>query len=133
MAAPGEIGGQRDVVAQRQLAERTRDLKGPGEPQAAYPVRREAGNFTPFKLDRSGGRRKGAGDQVEGRRLPRPVRANQPQDLALLNREIDLIDGEKPPKPFGETGDLEQPQYPARRLRPSSSGLARQPKCRVGR
>ena len=136
MAAPGEIGGQRDVVAQRQFAERTRDLKGPGEPEVAHPVRRQAGNLSPFKPDRSGGRRKGAGDQIEGRRLARPVRADETQDLALLNREIDLVDGEKPPKPFGETSDLEQPQYPARPLRPSLSGLwsaiAEPTRCRQG-
>ena len=64
-------------------------------------MRRQAGNLTPFKPDRSGGRRERAGDQIEGRRLTRPVRADEAQDLALLDREIDLIDGEKPPKPFG--------------------------------
>lgn len=72
MDAPGEIGGKSDVVAQRQLAKRSRDLKGPGEAEAAHPVRRQAGNLSPFKPDRSGGRSQRAGDQIEGRRLPDP-------------------------------------------------------------
>ena len=50
----------------------------------------------------------GAGDTVEERRLPGPVRADQPDDLALPDLEGDAVVGREAAEPFREAVDQER-------------------------
>ena len=86
------IAGEHDVVEQRQAAERPGDLEGAADPLVDDAVRRSAGDLAPVKADRAGGRRQGAGEQVEDRALARAVWADQAEDFALIDLERDVVD-----------------------------------------
>ena len=59
---------------------------------------RQAGDLLACEADRAGGRRVHAGDAVEDRALARAVRADQAEDLALVDVERDTFDtAVKPP------------------------------------
>jgi len=56
----------------------------------------------------SRGRRVEAGDEVEHGGLPRAVRSDEPDDLARVEVEVEVADGEEPAETLGEPGHLEE-------------------------
>src|SRR5215469_5788442 len=64
-----------------------------------------------------------AGEQVENRGLPRSVRTDQPQHLALGHGEIEAADGEQSAEALLETRDFEK-AHALRRTRRRSAGYA---------
>ncbi len=67
-------------------------LERPREPGPPAAVRRPARDLDPAELDPARGRQVEAGEQVHERRLPGPVRPDQADDLALLEREVDILE-----------------------------------------
>ena len=63
-----------------------RGLVGPAEAEPRPPVRRQVGHVLAEELDRARGREVVAGDHVEERRLPGPVRAED--RAALADRDL---------------------------------------------
>ena len=90
LAVLAEPGRQRDVLEQRQVAERARDLIGAADALVADAVGGQPADLLACELDRAGRRHVHAGDAVEGRALARAVRADQAEDLALLDVERDV-------------------------------------------
>ena len=87
---------QVEVVLDRQAEEEPRGLVRPGQAEAD-PRAGRAGCVTslPEELDRPVRRRELAGDDVEERGLPRPVRAEDRPPLAGRDVEIDVAHGVK--------------------------------------
>src|ERR1700719_502185 len=83
---------ERDVVEQRQLAERARDLERARQPAPAHDMRRLARDLGAGEDDRAAARPQRAGDQVEDRALARAVGADEPEDLALPHLARHLVD-----------------------------------------
>src|SRR5439155_10432488 len=110
------IGGEGDVIDQRELAERTRDLEGARKPHAAEAVRRQPADLPVLEADGAAVRTQRAGDEVEGRALARPVRPDEPEDLALAQRERHLVDRNEAAEALGEGGDYEHQGRPCKRL-----------------
>ena len=77
----------------RQPAERPRDLEGAADAAIDDAVRRAARDLVALEADRARGRRQRAGEHVEDRALARAVRADQAEDLALLDLERHVVDG----------------------------------------
>ena len=59
-------------------------------------MRRQPGNLRPVEEDRAGRRVIDAGDLVEERRLAGAVRADQGDDPAARDREVDVVRGDQP-------------------------------------
>ncbi len=88
-AAEQGTGG--NVLHHRHLRERLHDLERAGEPAPRRLERVLARHVLAGEADRAGGGLVDAGDEVDERRLPRPVRADEADDLALLQRERDVV------------------------------------------
>src|SRR5262249_39666467 len=69
-----------------------RDLERPPQPEPGAPPGRVGGHVLPGELDAAGGRRPQAGEQVEERRLPCAVRADDADELPRSNLERDIGD-----------------------------------------
>src|SRR5262249_42502102 len=81
-----------DVLERRQLAERPRNLERAGDPGAAMPVGREPRDVTAGEQRAPLIRPRAAADDVQERRLAGPVRADDPDRLALADRQADALD-----------------------------------------
>src|SRR5207237_9885876 len=99
--------GERHVLQQRELAERLRDLVRAPDPGVRHAIRRQAADLAAEKAHRARGGPERAGDQVEGGALPRAVRADEAEDLALGHLEGNVLDGEEAVKALGEPAYLE--------------------------
>ena len=90
-AAPN-IAGERDVVADRQVRERPRDLVGARDAGRAIRCAGSASRSTPPKraLPRVGAVM--TADDVDQRRLARAVRTDQAEDLAFAHVEVDAVE-----------------------------------------
>src|SRR5205085_7182654 len=69
-------------------------LERPRDPLADDPMRRGAEQALAVERDLARVRPVEPGDQVEERRLAGAVRADQPADLAALDAERDVVDGD---------------------------------------
>ena len=96
MASPDSEHRQVEVVLDAEAKEEPRLLVGPREPQPRPPRRRERGHVLAEQLDGARGRPKVAGDDVEERGLPGPVRPQDRATLAGTNFQVDVLDGVKP-------------------------------------
>ena len=65
-------------------------------PRCGDRVRRLAGDVVAVEDDPAGGRLVDAGEHVEERRLAGAVRADQADDRAARDREVDVVDGDEP-------------------------------------
>src|SRR5438309_9824853 len=99
--------GQRDVVEDGQLPERAGDLEGPRAAGGAARVGREARDLVSPEADGAGRRRQRPGDAVEEGRLPRAVRSDEAQDLALPHLKRDGAEGRETPESPGQLRDRE--------------------------
>src|SRR5215210_707218 len=81
------------ILEHRHLREQPRDLERPPQAQVRAPPRRLPVDPLPVEPDLAGLRGHRAADQVEHRRLPRAVRADQRRDRALRDGERRAIHG----------------------------------------
>src|SRR2546428_754508 len=81
-ACRAEVGRDGDVLEDRELAERPRDLERPRDPPMADRVGREAGDLLAAEPHGARRARERPRDAVEGRGLSRAVRPGEPEDLA---------------------------------------------------
>ena len=97
LAGLAVIGRERDVLEQRQFAERPRDLEGAARRPARQIAMRRQARRSP--CPRSGSSRQLGrsvpGDQVEGRALARAVRPDQAEDFARAHLKGHLVDGQE--------------------------------------
>src|SRR6266566_1728469 len=99
------IGRQRHVLDEREFSEWPRDLEGAGDPAVANLVRRKPRDLRALEADRAIRGPQRAGDQVEGRALARPVRADEAENLPFLNVEGYLVDREEAAEALREAGN----------------------------
>src|SRR5436309_2643351 len=84
---------QRHVVERAQLVEEVHELEAPRDPRADPLVDRLAGDVGVAEQDLAAVRREEAADEVHQRRLARAVGADEGQHLALVDDEVDVVDG----------------------------------------
>src|SRR5262249_7753064 len=108
-----------DVVQHAEPRERAHDLKGAGQSERADRVRGQAAERAPAKADVTGVRGQKPGQQIEDRRLAGAVRSDEAEHLALVDREIEAVDGLNAAEALGEAMRLEQLQRRRRRHRRS--------------
>ncbi len=104
---PGQDRGHH-VLQDRHALEGPDDLEGPADPQAAPAECRELRDVGPPEDDRSARGRQQTRDEIEHGGLPRPVGADQPEDLALPDLEADPGDGRQATEVLAEVADTEQ-------------------------
>src|SRR5581483_2298062 len=90
---PSADGAELDVLQHREVGEEPNGLEGAGEAPARETMRAPARDVVPVEDDRSGGRPLETGERVDEGRLPRAVRPDQAEDLALSQHEIDPVHG----------------------------------------
>ena len=89
------VGRDQQVVADRHLLEQLDRLPRPDDPGPRPPLDRPRVDGDAIEAHRSRADcRREAGDDVEQRRLARAVRADEPDDLAGLDGEADLVEGD---------------------------------------
>ena len=81
-----------EVLPHGEVVEQLRALPGSGEPALRPRVRRQPREIVPVELDAARGTDE-RGDRVDERRLAGAVRPDQPDQLALLDDDVDLVDG----------------------------------------
>ena len=84
------------------MREFVRDLEGAQHAAREQLVRLQPGHILAVEQDVPGGRRKGAGDHVEQRRLAGAVRPDQPGDRAALDLQRAAVDREHIAKTLGD-------------------------------
>src|SRR5207248_8026877 len=89
-----------DVLEHRHAREELDVLERPRDAPADDPVGRRSQQALAGEGDLARIRAVQAGDQVEERRLAGAVRADQPGNLALLDREPDVVDGDDAAEPL---------------------------------
>src|SRR5262249_39768964 len=99
----------------RQIAERLDDLEGAGDAGARHFVRRLAGDLTPIEDDPPAIGSRETGQTVKARRLAGAVRAEESQDLTLLDSERDDVERNEAGKALGEPHPLEDAHQVTRR------------------
>src|SRR4051812_32379196 len=82
-----------DVVHHGHLWKRLNDLKRAGQPSPSNLVWLRARDVLAFEVDAACRGRVDASDEIDERGLARAIRADQADNLALLDREADAIDG----------------------------------------
>ena len=92
-SARAEHRARRDVLAHGELPERLDDLERPRHAEASDAVARRLRDVLPVEDDRARRRLVEAGHAVHERGLARPVRADDAEDLALSDREVDAVHG----------------------------------------
>ena len=83
---------QAHVLVRRQQRKDVRDLERAADPRLRTPVGRLLGDVDAVELDGAARRPAQAGDEVEERRLPGPVRADHGEQLAIEDLELDIGD-----------------------------------------
>src|SRR5437867_2124728 len=106
--AAAVVGGDGDVVDDRELAKGPRDLERSRDPAVTDRVRREAAHLDVIEADAAGRRRQRARDAVEAGGLPRAVGADETEDLALPDVEGHGVQSREASELLGERVDREQ-------------------------
>src|SRR5262245_51052169 len=81
------------VFAHARFQKQGRRLEGPGNSAAENTARAFAVDAHAAKIDRADRRPHRAGNDVESSRLSRTVRADQPDDLSLTDRQVEIAKG----------------------------------------
>ena len=99
--AGAHVATHHDVLQHRHLVKQTHVLEGTGDARGGYllDLSREVGLIGDGELTAVSGIQ--AGDQVKAGGFARAVGSNQAVDLALVNRQRDVIHGGKAAKAFG--------------------------------
>ena len=101
-----------DVLEHRLPMQRTRMLEHHPDAEPRDPVRRPAGDLDAVDAHRPGVGPLDAEDRLHHRRLARPVRADQTENLAAPDGEADVLDGGEPAETLVEALDLEHGRPP---------------------
>ena len=115
----------RDILQDGHPRKRLHDLEGAGEPAARRLERALRRHVLALKPDAAGGRPMHAGHQIDQRGLAGAVRADQRDDLALLQREAQVVDGRMPPKCRLTRSATRMVAHAAAFVRPNSLAEAR--------
>ena len=91
-----------DVLLDREAAKDRRFLRQIADAEAGAPVHRQIGDVTPVEHDHAGIGRDQPGDDVKARRLAGPVRAEQADRFAALDRKIDPSQNRPPLKALAQ-------------------------------
>ena len=102
------------VLPDRKVAEQADVLKRARHARRQRPVRLCAGDVAILEHDPSAGDRQDAADQIDRGALARAVGADQAEDLALLDREIQLIDGTDTAEMLAEGFEFQYRHWPSR-------------------
>ena len=105
LAAEARADG--DVREAAEVVERPHDLVCARDPAARDLERPQPGDVLALERDAPGPRPVDAVDRVEERRLARAVRADEPQDRALLDAEARAVDRDEPAEADGDAVDGE--------------------------
>ena len=101
---PGRaLGGDHEVLAHREVVEQLRALPRTGEAAAGAHVRRHPCEIVPVELGTARVPHE-ARDRVDERRLAGAVRSDQPDQLTLLDGDVDLVDGAHAAEAHGQAG-----------------------------
>jgi hypothetical protein len=108
--APGlaGLGSKAHILARAHLRKQRGQLKRAGDAALADTRDRQPDEAFAGEADASIGRFERAGDQVEQRRFPGAIRADDGAHLALLDAHRDVIDRDEPAEPAGQIIELEQ-------------------------
>src|SRR5258705_8055129 len=101
------LSGEDQVLPHRQFWKHLQKLEGAADAETIQFGRPQSGNDLAVNLHLATGRRELAEDAVEQRGLAATVRADQPEDLALLHVEADAIDGLDAAKALFDAADFE--------------------------
>src|SRR5262252_3978701 len=111
--APGYLGPGRmrarqarheHVLEDGHAAPQLRELKGARDAHPGVDVRRTAAHLLAAHQHAAGIRVEVAGQHVDQRGLARAVWADEPDEIALGHREIDVVVGDDAAEPLGEAG-----------------------------
>src|SRR5262245_3924856 len=97
-----------EVFEHAEVVEEPDVLKGPRHPSGHDLVGRPPGDFPSVEAHAPRVRPDHASDQVEQRRLARPVRPDDADELPGVDVEVDIGSGGYPPKLLGEALDLKE-------------------------
>ena len=114
---PAEQRTHRDVLADRHRLERAWRLQHHRHAGLSDAMRLPAGDVGAVEDDAPAGRRLHAADRLQQRRLAGPVRADEGDDLALVDRERDSGDCRESAEPLFDVGQFEDRHRPVS-LRP---------------
>ena len=92
-AGPDSDRSDLDVLPYREVAERSAVLERAGDSRTTAPVGPPARHVAALELDGALVREVEARDEVDERRLPRAVRADQPDDLVAAHLDGDVLEG----------------------------------------
>jgi hypothetical protein len=106
--------GDEDVLVRAQAAEGTRDLERAADPEPRVVVAGEPRHVAPVEDDRARVDAERARDQVQDRRLAGPVRADDPERLTLLEREVEALNRPQRAEGLGDVAEVEQGRQPLR-------------------
>ena len=95
------------IIQYGHIAKNLQILKGAGNPQIGDLKRLQPIDPVILKTDKPTIRPVETGDQVESGRLAGPVWPNQRHDFARKNLKADILDGQHPPKMFGDVLDAQ--------------------------
>ena len=103
-----QMRADRDVLQHGHVGHQLDVLEGAGDAELDDLLRRRVVDLVAEHRDRAAGRRQHAGDQVEGGALAGAVGADQRHDLAGLDVEGDVVDGDHAAELFARLLDLQQ-------------------------
>ena len=116
------LGGDQQVLLDRQVVEQLQRLERAAETRAGPALRRQAADVL-ARANRIDARaRHEPGDRVDARRLARAVRADQADQLARADVEIDLVDGHEPAEADRQPRRLEQRRHPPASIAATAPG-----------
>ena len=93
------------VLANGEPAEQPHGLEGPGDSRASHAMRRAAADHGAVRDDPTRCRRKQPGDDVDQRGLPRPIGADQADDLTLIELQADIVQRAQTNEVLGDAFD----------------------------
>ena len=118
-----QMRADRDVLQHGHVGHQLDVLEGPGDAELCHLLRRRVVDLLAEHRDRAAGGGQHAGDQVEGRALAGAVGADQRDDLAGLDVEGNVVDGDHAAELLARVVDLQQHGRRAgRALRARGSG-----------
>ena len=120
------FGGDLQVLPDRQIVEQLQRLPRTSEPHAGTLVGWRGGDVAAVEIDAATGRNE-ARDAVDERRLARSVRADQPDQLAGTDLEVDTVDSTQAPERDAHVGGRQQRHVPASPTMTAGSGTPPEP------
>src|SRR5262249_38138750 len=122
---------QQDVVEGGHLLEERRELKRAHEPARGDLMRSQARDVFAVEDDRATGGPQETAQEIEAGRLPGPIGTDQPDDFALVDTELDVVDrgqaAEEPGEPVGleERHEVRPPGSASEPRRSATTGARR--------